>query len=147
MSFFVFRGWIPVDEGLLAQTAERVLAGELPHRDFDDCYTGGLALLYAAAFQALGIKLTLIRVVFFLAAAMMVPPTFSIARRAASPGWRRCARCCASPGAFPTISPGCPVGTCCSSRFWVSGPYSDSLIPAGACGWCWRDCVAVWLSW
>ncbi len=48
--FFVFRGWIPVDEGLLAQTAERVLAGELPHRDFDDCYTGGLAIFYAAAF-------------------------------------------------------------------------------------------------
>ena len=88
LSFFVFRGWIPVDEGLLAQTAERVLAGELPHREFDDCYTGGLAYLHAAAFWALGIKLTSIRIVFFLAAAMVVPAMYSLARRAASPSAR-----------------------------------------------------------
>jgi len=27
-------GWIPVDDGTLAQSAYRVLNGELPHRDF-----------------------------------------------------------------------------------------------------------------
>ena len=36
-------GWGPHDEGALAQTAERVLRGELPRQDFDDIYTGGLA--------------------------------------------------------------------------------------------------------
>lgn len=33
------RGWIPHDEGALAQSAERVLLGQLPHRDFDELYT------------------------------------------------------------------------------------------------------------
>ncbi|MEM7349697.1 MAG: hypothetical protein AAF657_02750, partial [Acidobacteriota bacterium] len=29
-------GWIPHDEGMLGQCAERLLQGELPHRDFDE---------------------------------------------------------------------------------------------------------------
>ena len=45
IGLFVTRGWIPHDEGLLGQSAERVLSGELPHRDFDDPYTGGGAYL------------------------------------------------------------------------------------------------------
>ena len=46
------RGWVPHDEGLIGHTAERVLAGELPHRDFDDVYTGGLAYINAGAMRA-----------------------------------------------------------------------------------------------
>src|SRR5262249_54128475 len=42
-----YRGWIPTDEGYLGQSAERVLGGELPHRDFDDLFTGGLSMFYA----------------------------------------------------------------------------------------------------
>ena len=45
VSGFIRPGWIPHDEGSLAQSAERVLAGELPHRDFDEIYTGGLSFL------------------------------------------------------------------------------------------------------
>src|SRR4051812_31709263 len=41
------RGWIPHDDGALAQSAERVLQGQLPHRDFDELYTGGLTFLNA----------------------------------------------------------------------------------------------------
>src|SRR2546427_5614709 len=37
------RSWAPEDEGTLGQSAERVLQGELPQRDFDDVYTGGLS--------------------------------------------------------------------------------------------------------
>ena len=33
---FVDRGWIAHDDGMLGQAAERVMAGELPHRDFYD---------------------------------------------------------------------------------------------------------------
>ncbi len=29
------RGWVPHDEGTLAESAVRVQAGELPHRDYD----------------------------------------------------------------------------------------------------------------
>ncbi len=48
------RGWVPHDEGLIGHTAERVLAGELPHRDFDDVYTGGLAYINAGAMRVFG---------------------------------------------------------------------------------------------
>jgi hypothetical protein len=55
------RQWVPHDEGTLAQSAERVLHGELPHRDFDDVYTGGLAFLDAAVFRILGVNLASLR--------------------------------------------------------------------------------------
>jgi hypothetical protein len=51
------RGWVPHDEGILAQAAERILHGEMPHRDFDDPYTGGLSYLNAAGFRMLGTNL------------------------------------------------------------------------------------------
>jgi hypothetical protein len=41
------RGWVPHDEGILAQAAERVLHGEMPHRDFNDRYTGGMTYVNA----------------------------------------------------------------------------------------------------
>ena len=37
------RCWYPADDGALAHSAERMLQGQLPHRDYDDVYTGGLA--------------------------------------------------------------------------------------------------------
>lgn len=47
-------GWYPHDEGQLGQTAERILQGELPHRDFVDPYTGGLGFWNALGFQIAG---------------------------------------------------------------------------------------------
>src|SRR5215510_11818952 len=82
---FIDRGWIPHDEGSLAQSAERVLAGELPHRDFDEIYTGGLSFLYAAAFKFLGVNLISIRYVFFAFFLMFVPALYAIGLRFASP--------------------------------------------------------------
>lgn len=77
----MFRGWIPHDEGLLGQTAQRVLDGELPHRDFDDAYTGGLACLHAAAFYLGGVKLTTIRVVLFVFSTAFALACYRIALR------------------------------------------------------------------
>lgn len=54
-------GWIPHDEGMLAHTAERVLAGEVPHRDFDEMYSGGLTYLHAGAMKLLGVRLSSMR--------------------------------------------------------------------------------------
>ncbi len=82
--FFIDRGWIPHDEGVLNHTAERVLRGELPHRDFDDPYTGGLAFLHAAAFRILGTGLLTTRIVLLGVALAMVLLTYSIAIRAGS---------------------------------------------------------------
>ena len=58
---FRFRGWYPHDEGTLGQSAERVLRGQIPHRDFDDPYTGGLAYLHALVFRFGGISTTALR--------------------------------------------------------------------------------------
>ncbi len=85
LSCFAYRGWIPHDEGLLAHAAERVLRGELPHRDFDEVYTGGLTDLHALAFRAFGIKLTSLRIVLLLFSLAFVPAVYAIAARVASP--------------------------------------------------------------
>ncbi len=79
------RGWIPHDEGLLGQSAERVLSGELPHRDFDDTYTGGLAMLHAAAFRVLGVHLLALRWTLLAFSAVFVAAFYAIAARLAPP--------------------------------------------------------------
>lgn len=79
------RGWIPHDEGLLAQSAERVLRGELPHRDFDATYTGGLEVLHAAAFRVLGVELASLRWTLLAFAIAFVAALYVLARRAAAP--------------------------------------------------------------
>ncbi len=58
---FRLRGWYPHDDGTLGQSAERVLRGQIPHRDFDDPYTGGLGLLHALVFRIGGVSLTALR--------------------------------------------------------------------------------------
>jgi hypothetical protein len=79
------RGWVPHDEGTIAQTAERVLHGELPHRDFDDRYTGGLSLLNAAAFRLLGTTLLSPRIVLVTFFMLTIPAMYWAATRFLSP--------------------------------------------------------------
>ncbi len=79
------RGWIPHDEGLLGQSAVRVLSGELPHRDFDDPYTGGLACLHAFVFRCAGVDLYWLRATLLLVSLVYVPVVYSIAARVLSP--------------------------------------------------------------
>ena len=75
------RGWVPLDEGIFAQSAERVLQGELPHKDFDEIYTGGLTYLYALAFRVLGTNLASLRYVLYLFFLAWVPATYYVASR------------------------------------------------------------------
>jgi hypothetical protein len=79
------RGWIPHDEGAFAQSAERVLNGELPHRDFDEVYTGGLIFANALAFRVFGVNLASIRIVLLVFFVAWVPALFYIASRFVSP--------------------------------------------------------------
>ena len=79
------RGWVPHDEGTLAHTAERVLAGELPHRDFDDPYTGGLAYVNAGAMRMFGMSLRSPRVLLVAAFLLCLPAFYYSATRFASP--------------------------------------------------------------
>ncbi len=78
------RGWVPHDEGQFAQTAARVLAGEMPHRDFDEMYTGGLSYVNAAAFRILGEDLRSLRLVLFGFFLLWVPAVFYVASRSGS---------------------------------------------------------------
>jgi Dolichyl-phosphate-mannose-protein mannosyltransferase len=79
------RGWIPFDDGALGHAAERVLQGELPHRDFDDIYTGGLAYLNAAAFRVLGTTLWSLRLVLLAFLVAWVPAVYYVASRFVRP--------------------------------------------------------------
>jgi hypothetical protein len=74
-------GWIPFDEGTLAQSAERILQGQIPHRDFDELYTGGLAWVNAGAFRIWGTNLWTLRLVVFAVFVAWVPAVFYIASR------------------------------------------------------------------
>ena len=79
------RGWVAHDDGTLAQSAERLLQGELPHRDFDEIYTGGLTYLNAAAFRVLGTTLFSLRIVLFAVFLAWVPAVFYLASRLVRP--------------------------------------------------------------
>jgi hypothetical protein len=85
MAFYLKRGWVPHDEGAYAQSAERVLEGELPHRDFIDSYTGGLSFLNAGIFRIFGTDLASLRIPLFLLFAFWVPCLFYIASRLTPP--------------------------------------------------------------
>jgi len=75
------RGWVPHDEGAFAQSADRVLHGELPHRDYTEVYTGGLAYLNAFAFRYLGENFATLRIVLFVFFLLWLPVFYWIASR------------------------------------------------------------------
>jgi hypothetical protein len=81
MGMNVKRGWIPADEGILGQSAERVLKGEMPHRDFNDPYTGGLSYLNAAVFRLFGINLLWLRYLLFAIFLVWVPAFYALGRQ------------------------------------------------------------------
>lgn len=74
-------GWVPADDGTLAQSALRVLQGELPHRDFVEGYTGGLSVIHALAFRVLGVNLMSLRICVFLFFLAWIPAVYYIALR------------------------------------------------------------------
>ena len=85
LAIYLKRGWIPHDEGALAQSAERALQGELPHRDFDEIYTGLLSYVNAAGFRLFGTKLVSMRYMLYLFFLAWLPSVYYIARRFVSP--------------------------------------------------------------
>lgn len=102
------RFWIPLDDGTLAQSAERVLGGELPHRDFGDPYSGLNALLGAAAFRLLGVELPSLRAPLVAGFALWLPAVWLVARRFARPAPALAATglaAVASVGAYPAAMP------------------------------------------
>jgi hypothetical protein len=82
----LMRGWIPHDDGALAQSAERVLSGQLPHRDFVEIYTGGLSYLNAFAFRLFGVNFHSLRLMMFLFFLSWIPAVYLVARELV-PDW------------------------------------------------------------
>ena len=85
LGLFLRDNWVPHDDGMLAESAQRVLQGQLPHRDFDEVYTGGLSYLHAAAFKLFGTNLFSIRLMLLIFFAAWVPVLFYCASRFAGP--------------------------------------------------------------
>jgi hypothetical protein len=77
--------WVPDDEGLLAHSAERVLEGQLPHRDFADVYTGGLSVWHALAFRVGGVDLLTLRYAIMPLVGLWLLTLFACARRFSPP--------------------------------------------------------------
>jgi Dolichyl-phosphate-mannose-protein mannosyltransferase len=77
---FLDRGWLPPEEGTLAQAAERVLRGELPHRDFDGMYSGGLEIFHALVFKLVGTRLLSLRIAVFAVFLPTIPLMYRMGR-------------------------------------------------------------------
>ena len=105
---FVPLGWVPHDEGMLGQTADRVLHGQIPHVDFDEPYTGGLTWLYAGVFKVAGVDLLYVRWLLFVAAAVAAGLTYAILRRFLPPIGAALATWIAIGWSFPNYFAGLP---------------------------------------
>jgi hypothetical protein len=79
------RHFVALDEGELGQAVDRVLAGQLPHRDFDDIWSGGTALYHALAAHLLGNQLFSFRLALYAMALPWLGALYVLARRVATP--------------------------------------------------------------
>jgi len=76
MASHLLRGWVPHDEGAFAESADRVLEGQLPHRDFVELYTGRLSFVHALAFRLMSVNLATLRYVLFAAFLTWIPAAY-----------------------------------------------------------------------
>jgi Dolichyl-phosphate-mannose-protein mannosyltransferase len=81
---YLKRGWVAHDEGAFAESADRVLQGQLPHRDYVEIYTGGLAYLHALSFRYLGENFASPRIVLFVFFLAWIPAFYWMASRLVS---------------------------------------------------------------
>jgi len=106
--YFVPRGWVPHDEGMLGQAAERVLRGGLPHVDYVELYTGGLAWLNAQVFRVFGVDLIYLRWLLFAGAVVAQWLTYALLRRFLKPAPAALASWIALVWSFPNFFAGLP---------------------------------------
>ncbi len=78
-------GWVPHDTGQLGQTAQRILDGEMQHRDFDEPYTGALGHLNALAFRLTGIRAESMRWPLLAYASLFIVAIYILAARVTVP--------------------------------------------------------------
>src|ERR1019366_2464705 len=130
----------PPDEGVLAQGAERVMRGELPHRDFVALWSGGLDYLNAAAFRALGPRLATLRTVVAAAWLLGLAAMFVAARHLLSAWVAGALTLCAALWTLPLSPHPLPSGYnlflalfgVAAVLQWVRGRRRIWLVAAGA---------------
>lgn len=136
------RGWLAHDVGTLGHAAERVLGGELPHRDFVDVYTGGQAVVHALAFRLFGVHLMTLRWVFLAAYLLWVPVVWLVARGFARPALAAVTTVLAASLTLPVYPEGMPswynlffatAGAACLLR-WTDDRRARWLALAGLAG-------------
>ena len=81
------RGFNPYDEGNAIYPAVRILNGEMPHRDFNTLYTGGVYYFYAALFSVFGIHAGVVRIATALLVGLVAVMTVRIAARFMNGAW------------------------------------------------------------
>jgi hypothetical protein len=126
---FVPRGWVPHDEGMLGQSAERVLAGQFPHVDFQETYTGGLALLHSVAFRIFGVDLLHLRWVLFAGAVVAQCLTYALLKRYVTPIGAAFASSLALTWSFPNYFASLPswwVLICALTCLWAFVRYVET---------------------
>jgi hypothetical protein len=100
----LYVSWTPTDEGVLAQGAERVMRGDVPHVDFVALWSGGLDYLNAAAFRVLGTSLATLRTVLAGAWLLALAALFAAARHMLAPAAAGALTLCAALWTLP-LSP------------------------------------------
>ncbi|MFI5311774.1 MAG: hypothetical protein ACHQQ3_11100, partial [Gemmatimonadales bacterium] len=135
----LYVSWTPPDEGVLAQGAERVMRGELPHRDFVALWSGGLDYLNAAAFRSLGTSLATMRTVLAAAWLLALAAFFSAARHMLSPWMAGALTLCAALWTLPLSPHPLPswynlflaLGGVAAVLHWMRSRHSAWLAAAG----------------
>ena len=135
------RGWIPHDDGTIGETALRVFGGELPHRDFSDVYTGGLAYWNALSFALFGVNLLAPRILLFLSFLGFLGASYAIARRFAGARASAAVVLCMTVWGMPNYPAAMPswynlflaVGAVWGLARYLESPRTRWLVFAGAC--------------
>jgi hypothetical protein len=76
----IYESSIATDEGVLAHSAERVMNGEIPHRDFTALWSGGLDWFHAEIFRLFGPSYRILHSTLLVAWLFGIAATFFIAR-------------------------------------------------------------------
>lgn len=75
------RFWAPADEGIYAHVAERILRGQVLHRDVQDLHAGYVDFVNATAFSVFGLRLVSMRYPLALLTVIQAGLMFLILRR------------------------------------------------------------------
>jgi hypothetical protein len=81
------RGWTAHDDGMLGQTADRIRLGQLPHRDFEEVYTGAVGYYHALAQLLTGTTMMAPRYALFAMWLGWIGLIYVIAKRVAPVWW------------------------------------------------------------